>query len=126
MVLTVLKDLGHFLLEQLLLPALRASKGKLVHVASYAAYYACEQYGLQKGCVDNITILEKLVKIATVGQQTNYGMSKFMMVYNARELAKRETAQGSGVRAYSIRPGFVATPMTHPLPPATVKAWCSP
>merc|ERR1719401_516052 len=49
-----------------------------------------------------------------------------MMDYNARELAARETARGSGVRAYAIRPGFVDTPLVRQtVPPETLKAWCS-
>lgn len=119
--------LGHFLLEQLLLPALRARQGKLIHVASGASYEACPEAGLPQGCLDNVTVLEKLIRTPTIVNKTgNYGLTKFMMVYNALELAAREVARGSGMRAYAIRPGFVDTPLVRrTVPPATAKAWCS-
>lgn len=119
--------LGHFLLEQLLLPALRVNKGKLIHVASGASYQACQEAGLPTGCLDDVTVLEKLMKTPTIVNKTgNYGLTKFMQVYNALELAARENALGSGVRAYAIRPGFVDTPLVRrTVDPATKKAWCS-
>merc|ERR1712187_761137 len=44
---------------------------------------------------------------------------------NARELALRETARGSGVHAYSIRPGLVATQLTHGMTPEYARRMCS-
>lgn len=114
--------LGHFLLEQLVLPALRASQaGKLIHVSSGASYLAC--YGHAPDC----TSLDKIAAIVKANTTvSNYGLTKFMQVYNARELALREKARGSKVRAYAIRPGLVDTPLVErTMPPTQEKYLCS-
>ena len=38
----------------------------------------------------------------------------------------RSGGGGVAVRAFSLHPGFVDTPMTHDLSPATAEAWCKP
>lgn len=102
--------ISHFLLEQLLLPALRAARGKLIHTSSLNSHLACKEAGLPDNCIDDVSALEKLVKTPTSKKNSYYGISKLMMIYNARELALRESS--TGVRAYSIRPGLVDTPLT--------------
>lgn len=52
---------------------------------------------------------------------SNYGISKFLQVYHARELAVRET----GLLAFSLHPGFVNTSMTKVMSPATIREWCA-
>jgi NAD(P)-dependent dehydrogenase (short-subunit alcohol dehydrogenase family) len=121
--------LGHFLLEQLFLPALRASSnGKVIHVSSGASFIPC-QFGGPNGTyvtVPNCTDLGKLANITKTPQKySTYGLTKFMMIYNARELAVREAARGSKVRAYSIRPGLVDTPLERQNPDSWRKKLCS-
>lgn len=100
--------LGHFLLQQLFLPALRASPGgKLIEVSSGLSYMPCTQ-GMPSNCTD-LDMIANIAKSET--KMSNYGLTKLMMVYNARELARREVAAGSKVRAYAIRPGLVETPL---------------
>merc|ERR1712241_1046479 len=95
--------IGHFLLEQLFLPALRAStSGKIVHVSSESALFPCRGAGLPHNCIDDADAFDRLVRTAAKPNYTNYGLTKFMMIYNARELSKREAAQGSRVRAFTI------------------------
>lgn len=108
--------ISHFLLEQLLLPALRASgAGKVIHVSSGA--------GFRPGTTD----LDNMSAIAKSPTSTsNYGLTKFMMIYNARELSVREAALGSKVRGYSIRPGLVDTPLVREhMPEWMQKELCS-
>lgn len=117
--------LGHFLLEQLLLPALRSRKGKLIHVSSGNSYVACRTAGLPESCIDDATALERLVRTQTAANVSNYGLTKLMQIYNSRELALREAARQSGVRAYSIRPGLVSTPLQSHVPDAYAKWLCA-
>eukprot|EP00937_MAST-01D_sp_MAST-1D-sp2_P000647 g647.t1 len=147
--------LGPFLLTELLLPALRKSLGggKVINVASEGSFSACAWRNAAPGC---IAAMEQWRTVATttngslapaagpcgpvtpsgcnaVGTpSSNYGVTKFAQVAHAQELTNREAAagigaaQGSTVHAYSLHPGFVATPMTAPLAPATARAWCKP
>jgi NAD(P)-dependent dehydrogenase (short-subunit alcohol dehydrogenase family) len=55
---------------------------------------------------------------------SNYGITKFLQIYHMKELAIREKKLGSHVEAVSLEPGFVDTPMTRNLSPATHKKWC--
>jgi len=118
--------IGHFLLQRLLLPTLRASPaGKVINVASGASYEACAQ-AMVKEC----TTPQNIDKIAHTGDvpanSSNYGLTKFMQVYESRELTIREKAHGSNVRAFTIRPGFVDTPLVRAtVPPATNASWCN-
>lgn len=118
--------IGHFLLEQLFLPALRASKGKLIHVASGSGFAACQNAKLPAGCINDVDVLDKMVKTPSAPNTSNYGITKLMMIYNARELAAREAARGSGMRAYAVRPGLVDTPLVRRgMPPPVQKRFCS-
>lgn len=114
--------ISHFLLEQLILPALRCSSaGKLIQITSGEAYDPCQDWGA------NCTDLESLARIVkTPTKISNYRLSKFMMLENARELSMREAASGSAVRGYSLEPGFVDTPLVRrTTSPETIKRYCS-
>lgn len=136
--------LGHFLLTELLLPTLRQSKGRVVNVASDSSNIAClwAAKGAGNGCMDNGA--EDLVKTPVplappspsgaypAGEPVNnsfhipasyYGVSKYMMITWTAELARRESAAGSGVTAFVLHPGAVATPMYNPLHQPGVPAW---
>lgn len=119
--------LGHFLLVDLLLPALRAGgAGRIISVSSGGAMYACSG---KPGLTANCTGLDSVAKairppLPTAYAGAYYGVSKWMQIYHMRELAAREAARGSGVTAYSIRPGLVETPMTAGMTPAQMKQMC--
>ena len=120
--------LGHFLLTELLLPALRAAPAaRVINVASGASGSACKWASAASDCLD-LPQLPPPVRAAglnSIGAPTsNYGLTKFLQIYHARELAAREAAAGSKVRAFSMEPGFVDTPMTRQLPAKTRKEWC--
>ena len=116
--------LGHFLLTQQLLPALkRAPAPRVINVASGAHASACPWAAASSNCLD---ISELPPPVRKPGNNTagapisNYGITKFLQIYHAKELAARETS----VRAFSLEPGFVDTPMTRQLNPQTRKNWC--
>mmetsp|Transcript_43771 Transcript_43771/g.81695 ORF Transcript_43771/g.81695 Transcript_43771/m.81695 type:complete len:357 (-) Transcript_43771:93-1163(-) len=114
--------LGHFLLTELLLPALRrGGPSRVVNVASGAHENACEAIGLEKDCFHNFSHLPPAVvdgKTVTVHTRTgpvkqnasNYGVAKFLQIQHAAELAQREG--NHGVEACSLTPGFVLTSLT--------------
>lgn len=114
--------IGHFLLIDLLLPALRSSgAGVVVSVSSGSGYSPCD--GLDADCTD----ISKMVDVATGKASTSantYGLSKYMQIYHARELAAREAAAGSSVRIYAMRPGLVDTPMERKGPDSWRKKIC--
>lgn len=102
--------LGHFLLTELLLPALRESRpSRVVAVASEMHVYACVQAGFQEDCAKDFELLPP--PLLQPGHHFSmYGFSKLMMIEHAAELTARESS--AGVTAYSLCPGLVVTPMT--------------
>lgn len=107
--------LGHFLLTELLLPALRKSRpSRVVHVASEAHKIACAKAGFSAKwnpfprCAKDFTYIPP--PVMTKPNTSLYGFSKLMMIEHAAELSAREA--NSGVTAYSLCPGLVVTDMT--------------
>lgn len=118
-------------MTELLLPAIRKAKGRVINVASSSSTYACvwSNHDAESGgkCMDEGHLQDIVTKPVT-GRNTfmipaaNYGVSKYLMVYHAHELAKREAA--NGVTAYSLHPGVVKTGMMKPVPNAIAAVWC--
>merc|ERR1739848_819872 len=54
---------------------------------------------------------------------SNYGLSKYLLVFHAAELAKREAA--NGVMAFSLHPGVIDTAMLEQIgDPSITAKWC--
>lgn len=95
---------GHFLLTQLLLGTLKASKpSRIVVVASVAHRHA-------KG-IPFDQLRQRTVSSTGLPE---YAVAKLSNVLFARELARR--LQGSGVTTYSLHPGVVATDVWRSVP----------
>ena len=113
--------LGAFLLTSLLRPALAAASGRVINVASAAAFDACEWAAAPSDCA---ALSELPPPVRGTGNNSlgapisNYGLTKLLQVEHAAELAAR-----SGL-AFSLHPGFVDTPMTRALDPKTKRKWC--
>lgn len=90
---------GHFYLTQLLLPAVRAAKGRIAITAS-----ELHEKGTFPQPYDWQLLNNNHKKYS--GLQA-YNNSKLMNVLMARELQKRETEAGTGVTVNSLHPGFV-------------------
>lgn len=97
--------LGPFLLTNLLLPRILASpQGRIVNVSSAASLRVRE--------VDWELATRPVV--GRVDGLSRYGLSKFLNVVHARELARR--LEGTAVTTSSLHPGAVATDVWRSLP----------
>lgn len=120
--------LGHFLLTEMLLPALRGSApSRVVNLASGAHENACESAGWPADCFKDWTYLPPPVvakrpvtvhfkDYTAVVNASSYGVAKFALIQHAAALARLEA--GSGVEAYSVTPGLVLTDMTGDIDPS--------
>jgi NAD(P)-dependent dehydrogenase (short-subunit alcohol dehydrogenase family) len=88
--------LGHFLLTTLLLPKVRATKGRIVNVASKAHYDAKP--------IDWPSLREKTRSVTGLPE---YAVSKLCNVLFTKELARGKA--GEGVRSYALHPGVIAS-----------------
>jgi NAD(P)-dependent dehydrogenase (short-subunit alcohol dehydrogenase family) len=129
--------LGHFLLIQLLLPTIeratwsggKTQKPRVLSISSEASFDACT-WALRPAMCLNATNLHHVVTSHVGGNCTaigvnasNYGVTKIFQVYHMQHMATA-TSHGGKVDFYSLHPGFVDTPMTRSIAPATKKAWC--
>merc|ERR1712157_600613 len=93
-------------------PALRRSRGRIVHVSSVASFFACKWSSQEDDCMslDNLppAVPPKGHFMSGYLNSSNYGVSKYMQVFHAAELARREKT----VKVYSLMPGIVQTGMT--------------
>jgi retinol dehydrogenase 12 len=96
--------LGHFLLTELLLGALRAgAPSRIVNVASQAHYRV-------KGI--DWDALRRSTRTRT--GLPEYGVSKLCNVLHAKELARR--LDGTGVHTYALHPGVIASDVWRSVP----------
>ena len=125
--------LGHWLLTSLMAPTLAkpsgSNAGRIINVASGASGEACTWAGAPSDC-EAIANLPPPVRDTshnnTEGAPTsNYGLTKFLQIYHSAELAVLSPPPPYTLRSFSMEPGFVDTPMTRQLSPATRKRWCS-
>ena len=101
--------LGHFLLTQLLLPSLvmaagaRTGGARVVNVSSEAhrSVKAIDWAALERSATGRVGIRE-------------YGVSKLANILFTKELARRQA--GSGVHAYALHPGVVASDIWRKVP----------
>jgi len=104
---------SQWLFTHLLLPQLRAGKGRIMNVGSKAYSLACEQ-SERANCMNLDRLPPPVIANATPVPifgfpRSNYGIAKRLMLRWTEELAKRETAAGTGVTAFYLHPGFVNT-----------------
>jgi NAD(P)-dependent dehydrogenase (short-subunit alcohol dehydrogenase family) len=109
--------LGHFLLTELLLPALRSSHpSRIVIVSSSGHENACAGACWPQDCFKDWTYIPPPVVpncTAPVFEPgPTYGAAKFLNIMHAKALAQREVS--NGVQAFSINPAFVLTSATRP------------
>ena len=95
---------GHFLLTQLLVDTLKASAPARVVVVSSKMHYRCKNI--------DFDALRKPTRSAAA--MTEYGVAKLANVLFVKELAQR--LEGSGVTAYALHPGVVATDVWRSVP----------
>eukprot|EP00937_MAST-01D_sp_MAST-1D-sp2_P006234 g6234.t1 len=109
-----------WLLTELLLPQMRAahSGARIVNLVSKAFRSACMMSERH-----NCLALDRLPPPVIPGESpnasvpimhippTNYGIAKLLVVRWTEDLARREATAGTGVRAFSVDPGFVNTSM---------------
>jgi len=88
--------LGHFLWTTMLLPKVRATKGRIVNVSSKAHYDAkAIDWSLVRGKTRSMTGLPE------------YAVSKLCNVLFTKELARGKA--GEGVHSYALHPGVIAS-----------------
>lgn len=114
--------LGHFLLTDLLLPALRrGAPSRVVIVSSGLHENACEAVGWPADCFKDWRYLpppvvpQKEVTVHTHSglekrNSSTYGIAKFLNAQHAAVLAIREAK--NGIESCSLTPGFALTGMT--------------
>ena len=114
---------GMALLTELLLPTVRAATppGRVVVVSSRAGQLPCSWGSTELGRDYACTILDGLPTLLRATPRaglnawgfhsSNYGLTKYLEVFYVAALARREAALSTGVRAYSLHPGLVRTPM---------------
>ena len=95
---------GHFLLTQLLVDTLKASAPARLVVVSSKMHYRCKNI--------DFDALRKPTRSAAA--MTEYGVAKLANVLFVKELAQR--LEGSGVTAYALHPGVVATDVWRSVP----------
>lgn len=112
--------LSHHLLIELLLPVLRRSRGRVVIVSSNGHTLPCTYQGV--GHYD--PHCTELAKLADEARHTpmgwsarfvpasNYGLAKYLAVFHAAEIARREPL----VMTFALHPGVVSTPLTDKVP----------
>lgn len=133
--------LGHHLLVEEVLPLIRSVKGRIIHVSSASSQMACPWGKYPRSLTKSCTALDRirdearhnftfptdpqLVENNTMGvPPSNYGLSKYLMVFHAAEIALREAA--NGVTAFSLHPGVVDTDIVEQIGDITVaEAWCA-
>ena len=115
--------LGHVLLTNLLLPALRGARpaGRVIWVASaFKRDGGCATAKLAQGCLSlaNLertlrTTSSKFIPSPTAGIEMDgmYFVSKWLDSIHAAALARKEAAFGSGVVSYSLVPGDIWSPL---------------
>lgn len=132
--------LGHFLLTELLLPALRKNRpSRIVNVASTGHAAACQEAGYQQGlpstCMkDWQKVLPQRTQLNGTqiwfpayfkrNQRTMYGMTKLLQILHAEELAAREL--NSGPEAFSVAPGVVISEMGDEALAVCKEQWINP
>jgi retinol dehydrogenase 12 len=96
--------LGHFLLTERLLDALRAgAPSRIVNVASQAHY---RTRGIDWDALRRPT--------RTLTGMPEYGVSKLCNILHAKELARR--LEGTGVHTYALHPGVIASDVWRRVP----------
>ena len=120
--------LGHLAFVEQLWPLLEKSGTRIINVASQASFEACNWANLAGNCTE-LGLLANELQDSPIGNNSdgvfasNYALTKYLQVFQSAELAVRNSK--SGITAFSLHPGLVATPMTAILSPETLLKWCS-
>jgi len=121
---------NQWLLTSLLMPQLRAGKGRVVNLVSKAYRMSCP-LAERTDCTDLSkmpppvisTDPNKTVPVLDV-TPSNYGIAKLLMIRWTEELASRELTAATGVTAYTVDPGYVNTSMASQSSPFWTKLSC--